>query len=71
MFQGLFGVPELRSHEGFYAMKERAVWETDKLVAESCSPNRLSNYAISSLYFKLAFSLCPTEYQCVHKTYRT
>jgi hypothetical protein len=44
MFQGLFGVPELRSHEGFYAMKERAIWETDKLVAESCSPNRLNNY---------------------------
>ncbi|KDR24371.1 mitochondrial intermediate peptidase [Zootermopsis nevadensis] len=53
---GLFGIPELRSHEGFYAMKERAIWETDKLVTESCSPNRTRK--LVEIFDELSDTLC-------------
>jgi intermediate peptidase len=53
---GLFGVPELRSHEGFYAMKERAVWDTDKLISESCSSNRTRK--IVEVFDELSDTLC-------------
>ncbi|KAF2361484.1 Peptidase M3A/M3B catalytic domain [Trinorchestia longiramus] len=37
---GLFGVPELRSASGFYLMKQKAVLESEDLVAEGCSAHR-------------------------------
>jgi hypothetical protein len=51
MLQGLFCVPELRNHEGFYALRERAIWETEKLISESCSPNRLSCFICNILLY--------------------
>lgn len=38
--QGLFGIPELISFEGFYALKERTKIECDNLVDEICNTNR-------------------------------
>lgn len=37
---GLFGIPELQSYEGFYALKEKTVNATDDLLKECCDPNR-------------------------------
>lgn len=39
--QGLFGIPELTSFEGFYALRERTKIECDNLVEDiSCNPGR-------------------------------
>jgi hypothetical protein len=64
MLQGLFGVPELRNHEGFYAIRERAVWETEKLISESCNPSRLS-YFTCNLRLYISVHAVP----CMHKIY--
>ncbi|XP_069687069.1 mitochondrial intermediate peptidase [Periplaneta americana] len=53
---GLFGIPELKSHEGFYAMKESAAWKTDALVAESYSPNRTRKMV--EIFDELSDTLC-------------
>ncbi|KAL1461836.1 hypothetical protein WDU94_013704 [Cyamophila willieti] len=37
---GLFGIPELQSYEGFYALKEKTVSATDDLLKECCDENR-------------------------------
>ncbi|KAI5706796.1 hypothetical protein M8J75_011389 [Diaphorina citri] len=37
---GLFGIPELQSYEGFYALKEKTVSSTDELLKECCDINR-------------------------------
>lgn len=38
--QGLFGHRELQTPEGFYLMKENAMFESEDLVKECCSPHR-------------------------------
>lgn len=40
LWQGLFGHYELQNPEGFYLMKENAVFESEDLVKECCSPHR-------------------------------
>lgn len=37
---GLFCVPELTTHDGFYALKENCIRRTDKLIAEALSSSR-------------------------------
>lgn len=37
---GLFGIPELQSYEGFYALKEKTENTTDNLLQECCGVNR-------------------------------
>lgn len=54
--QGLFGVSELRSHEGFYIMKEQAMNKTDDLIAEAISPNR--DRKIVQVFDELSDTLC-------------
>ncbi|GLH15007.1 Mitochondrial intermediate peptidase [Gryllus bimaculatus] len=53
---GLFGLPELRSHDGFYAMKDHAVRETEKLIQESCSANR--SRKMVEIFDELSDTLC-------------
>ncbi|XP_049812757.1 mitochondrial intermediate peptidase [Schistocerca nitens] len=53
---GLFGLPELRTYDGFYSMKENAVLETDKLIAESCDPNR--SRKMVEVFDELSDTLC-------------
>lgn len=53
---GLFGLPELRSFDGFYIMKENAVIETDKLIKESCSSNR--SRKMVEIFDELSDTLC-------------
>ncbi|XP_023714977.1 mitochondrial intermediate peptidase isoform X2 [Cryptotermes secundus] len=53
---GLFGVPELRSHDGFYAMRERTVWETEKLISEACGPDRTRKMV--EIFDELSDTLC-------------
>lgn len=37
VFQGLFGVPELSSPEGFQEAQEKALQETEQLVQKACT----------------------------------
>ena len=39
-FKGLFDIPQLRSYEGVYLLKENGLLKVDELVAECCDPNR-------------------------------
>ncbi|PSN48217.1 Mitochondrial intermediate peptidase [Blattella germanica] len=53
---GLFGISHLRSHEGFYALKEQGIWEVDKLIAEACSVNR--SRKMVEVFDELSDTLC-------------
>ncbi|XP_046674423.1 LOW QUALITY PROTEIN: mitochondrial intermediate peptidase-like [Homalodisca vitripennis] len=53
---GLFGIPQLHSHEGFYLLKENAIAKADELVEESCDPNR--SRKMVSIFDELSDSLC-------------
>lgn len=54
--QGLFGIPELQSHEGFYFLKEQAIFKTDDLIAEAISPDR--NRKMVQVFDELSDTLC-------------
>lgn len=53
---GLFGLPELRTHEGFYLLKENVTFAADSLLEESCSPNRARK--IVEVFDELSDTLC-------------
>lgn len=55
-FKGLFGIPELTSHEGFYALREQAISKTDDLIAEAISENR--NRKMVQIFDELSDTLC-------------
>lgn len=54
--QGLFGIPELRGHEGFFVLQDRAINKTDDLIAEAISPDR--NRKIVQVFDELSDTLC-------------
>ncbi|KAG0722668.1 Mitochondrial intermediate peptidase [Chionoecetes opilio] len=54
--QGLFGHPELQEPEGFYLMKENAIFESEDLVKECCSPNR--SRKMVEVFDQLSDTLC-------------
>uniref|UniRef100_A0A182NH99 Peptidase M3A/M3B catalytic domain-containing protein n=1 Tax=Anopheles dirus TaxID=7168 RepID=A0A182NH99_9DIPT len=53
---GLFGIPELTSFEGFYALKEKAIFKTDDLIEEATSPNRTRKMVM--IFDELSDTLC-------------
>ncbi|EAA04703.3 AGAP007728-PA [Anopheles gambiae str. PEST] len=53
---GLFGKPELTSHEGFYVLKEKAIFKTDDLIEEATSPNRSRKMVV--IFDELSDTLC-------------
>nr|CAG4651659.1 EOG090X02LQ [Triops cancriformis] len=53
---GLFGLPELRQPEGFYLLKENAIADTERLVAECCSANRTRKMV--EIFDELSDALC-------------
>lgn len=54
--QGLFGIPELKSHEGFYLLKDNVIEKSDRLIEEAISPNRTRK--IVEVFDELSDSLC-------------
>ncbi|GLV37723.1 uncharacterized protein CBL_13996 [Carabus blaptoides fortunei] len=54
--KGLFDVPELQSHEGFYALKERCIIQTDQLIQEATSKNR--SRKMVEIFDELSDTLC-------------
>lgn len=54
--QGLFGIPELRTHEGFYLLKENVIEQSDRLIEEAISPNRTRKMV--EVFDELSDSLC-------------
>jgi hypothetical protein len=55
-WQGLFGVPQLSTHEGFYFVTEKCVQKTDDLVREALSQSR--NRKMVEIFDELSDSLC-------------
>lgn len=53
---GLFGHPELQTPEGFYLMKENAMFESEDLVKECCSPHR--SRKMVEVFDQLSDTLC-------------
>uniref|UniRef100_A0A182QJR8 Peptidase M3A/M3B catalytic domain-containing protein n=1 Tax=Anopheles farauti TaxID=69004 RepID=A0A182QJR8_9DIPT len=53
---GLFGIPELTSYEGFYALKEKAIFKTDDLIEEATSPDRTRKMVV--IFDELSDTLC-------------
>ncbi|XP_049541158.1 mitochondrial intermediate peptidase [Anopheles darlingi] len=53
---GLFGVPELTSYEGFYALKEKAIFKTDDLIEEATSATRTRKMV--TIFDELSDTLC-------------
>lgn len=53
---GLFSIPELTSHEGFYALKEKAIFKTEDLIAEATSPDRTRKMV--TIFDELSDTLC-------------
>ncbi|XP_053675991.1 mitochondrial intermediate peptidase [Anopheles nili] len=53
---GLFGIPELTSHEGFYVLKEKALLRTDNLIEEATSLNRTRKMVV--IFDELSDTLC-------------
>ncbi|XP_063878563.1 mitochondrial intermediate peptidase-like isoform X2 [Scylla paramamosain] len=53
---GLFGHPELQEPGGFYLLKENAMFESDDLVKECCSPNR--SRKMVEVFDQLSDTLC-------------
>lgn len=56
MFQGLFGIPELQSYEGFYYLKEQAIFKTDDLINEATSRDR--SRKMVQIFDELSDTLC-------------
>lgn len=56
ILQGLLGIPELRTHEGFYLLKENVINKSDRLIEEAISPNRARK--IVEIFDELSDSLC-------------
>lgn len=54
--QGLFGIPELKSHEGFYLLKENVIEKSDRLIEEAISPDRQRKMV--EVFDELSDSLC-------------
>ncbi|XP_035907531.1 mitochondrial intermediate peptidase isoform X2 [Anopheles stephensi] len=54
--EGLFGIPELTSHEGFYVLKEKAIFKTDDLIEEATSPARTRKMVM--IFDELSDTLC-------------
>ncbi|CAO1307868.1 unnamed protein product [Diamesa hyperborea] len=54
--EGLFCIPELTSHEGFYSLKEKAIFKTDDLINEAISPNR--DRKMVQIFDELSDTLC-------------
>ncbi|XP_064615682.1 mitochondrial intermediate peptidase-like [Liolophura sinensis] len=53
---GLFGIPELLDHTGFYSLNQKAQNEVDYLVKEAVSPNRQRK--IVQVFDQLSDALC-------------
>ncbi|XP_052871969.1 mitochondrial intermediate peptidase [Anopheles cruzii] len=53
---GLFGVAELTSYEGFYALKEKAILKTDELIDEATSADRARKMV--TIFDELSDTLC-------------
>lgn len=54
--KGLFNVPELTSHEGFYALKEKCLLETDNLIQEITSSKR--SRKMVEIFDEMSDTLC-------------
>ncbi|RUS81154.1 hypothetical protein EGW08_011095, partial [Elysia chlorotica] len=53
---GLFGIPELKDHTGFYLLQQAAEERVDKLLEEACSPSR--SRKIVTVFDELSDTLC-------------
>ncbi|KFB36577.1 hypothetical protein ZHAS_00003770 [Anopheles sinensis] len=53
---GLFGVPELTTYEGFYVLKEKAMFKTDDLIEEATSADRTRKMV--TIFDELSDTLC-------------
>nr|CAD7433670.1 unnamed protein product [Timema monikensis] len=53
---GLFNLPELRSHEGFYELQNRAIQNSERLIGESQDPNR--SRKMVAIFDELSDTLC-------------
>ncbi|XP_058832666.1 mitochondrial intermediate peptidase [Topomyia yanbarensis] len=53
---GLFNIPELTSFEGFYALKEKAIFKTDDLIKEATSSERTRKMV--TIFDELSDTLC-------------
>ncbi|XP_062710456.1 mitochondrial intermediate peptidase [Aedes albopictus] len=53
---GLFSIPELTSYEGFYVLKEKAIFKTEDLIAEATSENRTRKMV--TIFDELSDTLC-------------
>ncbi|EAT45254.1 AAEL003461-PA [Aedes aegypti] len=53
---GLFNIPELTSYEGFYALKEKAIFKTEDLIEEATSPQRTRKMV--TIFDELSDTLC-------------
>ena len=56
MQSGIFNIHELKSHEGFYLLKENVINQTDALINEATSPHRKRK--IVEVFDELSDSLC-------------
>lgn len=56
LLKGLFNIPELRSYEGFYLLKENVINHTDALIGEAVSPGRKRKMV--EIFDELSDSLC-------------
>ncbi|XP_055533996.1 mitochondrial intermediate peptidase [Wyeomyia smithii] len=53
---GLFNIPELTSFEGFYALKEKAIFKTEDLIEEATSAGRTRKMV--TIFDELSDTLC-------------
>ncbi|XP_053685800.1 mitochondrial intermediate peptidase [Sabethes cyaneus] len=53
---GLFNIPELTSFQGFYALKEKAIFKTEDLIAEAISAERQRKMV--TIFDELSDTLC-------------
>ncbi|XP_065212744.1 mitochondrial intermediate peptidase [Planococcus citri] len=60
--QGLFGIPSLVSYPGVYALKERGIAESDKLLDECCDKNRTRK--LVQVFDDLSDSICRVADLC-------
>lgn len=54
--KGLFDIPQLRSPEGVYLLKENRLNQVEELVAECCNPNRKRHMV--EIFDDLSNALC-------------
>lgn len=54
--QGLFGIPQLTDHTGFYELKDEVISRTDELVKEICSAER--RRILTQVFDELSDALC-------------